>query len=180
MEEGLGKKLQELTSVSPAPTPPPGGTTVQTPPQSDNYNVDSVKECWHCAARFPTRRALLHHMKEHGGANDLPFKCYLCDASYDARRQTLEHMMAMHPKDWAVLHQKNNLGSDISGFLAEMCCAVTEIESEADKNGAGSDSRTVESDYSQRKVHCALCPKRFWSLQDLRRHMRSHTGEDWC
>ena len=33
------------------------------------------------------------------------------------------------------------------------------------------------SDFLQRKVQCSLCVKRFWSLQDLRRHMRSHTGK---
>ncbi|CAL1532376.1 unnamed protein product [Lymnaea stagnalis] len=35
----------------------------------------------------------------------------------------------------------------------------------------------LTTDYLLRKVHCSLCPKRFWSLQDLKRHMRSHTGE---
>ncbi|XP_030064684.1 LOW QUALITY PROTEIN: ras-responsive element-binding protein 1 [Microcaecilia unicolor] len=29
----------------------------------------------------------------------------------------------------------------------------------------------------KRKKMCAVCNKRFWSLQDLTRHMRSHTGE---
>ncbi|XP_043575439.1 ras-responsive element-binding protein 1 isoform X2 [Chiloscyllium plagiosum] len=29
----------------------------------------------------------------------------------------------------------------------------------------------------KRKKICAVCSKRFWSLQDLTRHMRSHTGE---
>ena len=53
MEEGLGRKLQELSSASPVPTHS----------DHDNYNVDSITECWHCAAQFATRRALLHHMK---------------------------------------------------------------------------------------------------------------------
>ncbi|CAH1269444.1 RREB1 [Branchiostoma lanceolatum] len=30
---------------------------------------------------------------------------------------------------------------------------------------------------TKRKQQCKICEKRFWSAQDLRRHMRSHTGE---
>ncbi|XP_008116157.2 ras-responsive element-binding protein 1 isoform X1 [Anolis carolinensis] len=34
-----------------------------------------------------------------------------------------------------------------------------------------------ESKADKRKKICTVCNKRFWSLQDLTRHMRSHTGE---
>ena len=32
-------------------------------------------------------------------------------------------------------------------------------------------------DYLRRKFYCSVCPKRYWSVTDLRTHMRSHTGE---
>lgn len=39
------------------------------------------------------------------------------------------------------------------------------------------DIRGKFPDYSNRKVICAFCMRRFWSAEDLRRHMRTHTGE---
>ncbi|XP_026062358.1 ras-responsive element-binding protein 1-like isoform X1 [Carassius auratus] len=42
------------------------------------------------------------------------------------------------------------------------------LEEEAETTGGKTDKR---------KKICAVCSKRFWSLQDLTRHMRSHTGE---
>uniref|UniRef100_A0A8D0GTR5 Ras-responsive element-binding protein 1 n=1 Tax=Sphenodon punctatus TaxID=8508 RepID=A0A8D0GTR5_SPHPU len=39
-------------------------------------------------------------------------------------------------------------------------------------NGAKSPTKA-----DKRKKVCSVCNKRFWSLQDLTRHMRSHTGE---
>ncbi|XP_010884148.2 ras-responsive element-binding protein 1 isoform X1 [Esox lucius] len=45
------------------------------------------------------------------------------------------------------------------------------------KNGEGEAGRGSGSKADKRKKICNVCSKRFWSLQDLTRHMRSHTGE---
>ncbi|XP_040839956.1 ras-responsive element-binding protein 1 [Ochotona curzoniae] len=37
--------------------------------------------------------------------------------------------------------------------------------------------KSAASKADKRKKVCSVCNKRFWSLQDLTRHMRSHTGE---
>lgn len=44
------------------------------------------------------------------------------------------------------------------------------------KLNANGDAKN-ESKADKRKKICTVCNKRFWSLQDLTRHMRSHTGE---
>lgn len=52
----------------------------------------------------------------------------------------------------------------------------------AEKRGDGgkrpkTDSpKSMASKADKRKKVCSICNKRFWSLQDLTRHMRSHTG----
>lgn len=42
------------------------------------------------------------------------------------------------------------------------------------KGGSGENGGAGKTD--KRKKICSMCNKRFWSLQDLTRHMRSHTG----
>jgi len=32
-------------------------------------------------------------------------------------------------------------------------------------------------DYVNRKIICLFCSRKFWSAEDLRRHVRTHTGE---
>nr|KAG5707223.1 hypothetical protein BaRGS_017907 [Batillaria attramentaria] len=157
-------------------------------PERDNYNVDKITHCWKCGEEFNSRKLLVRHLKEHN--IDLPFKCYLCDASYDSRQECLTHQEKMHSSDWSILKDKNGVDSvetyaERLDRIVERNCKTGQFLEEGDdadglglagmEDGQGADA--VASDYLQRKVYCSLCPKRFWSLQDLRRHMRSHTGE---
>jgi len=156
----------------------------QVNPERDNYNVDRITECWQCSRIFDCRKSLLRHLKEHGV--DLPFKCYLCDASFDSRLSSLQHKSTAHSSDWTLLRDKNRVGSDLEDFADFVDKVVEEALGSSGSAAAPTTVRRVrdgveldirlESDYAQRKVFCSLCPKRFWSLQDLRRHMRSHTG----
>jgi len=156
----------------------------QVNPERDNYNVDRITECWQCSRIFDCRKSLLRHLKEHGV--DLPFKCYLCDASFDSRLSSLQHKSMAHSSDWTLLRDKNRVGSDLEDFADFVDKVVEEALGSSGSAAAPTTVRRVrdgveldirlESDYAQRKVFCSLCPKRFWSLQDLRRHMRSHTG----
>ncbi|KAL4235420.1 Ras responsive element binding protein [Mactra antiquata] len=152
-------------------------------PERDNYDVDKITECWKCKEMFPSRKVLVRHLKEHN--IDLPFKCYLCDASYETRVDCLHHQADAHDSDWNILKEKNKV-NDIEQFSVHMDKVVENNCNKLDAGtvleipGSGNDDSKMEvisADYMQRKVYCSLCPKRFWSLQDLRRHMRSHTGE---
>uniref|UniRef100_A0A2K5X7H9 Ras responsive element binding protein 1 n=1 Tax=Macaca fascicularis TaxID=9541 RepID=A0A2K5X7H9_MACFA len=50
-------------------------------------------------------------------------------------------------------------------------------KSDDDKKPKTDSPKSVVSKADKRKKVCSVCNKRFWSLQDLTRHMRSHTGE---
>ncbi|XP_050396032.1 ras-responsive element-binding protein 1 isoform X2 [Patella vulgata] len=153
-------------------------------PERDNYNVDKITNCWKCSEEFVSRKLLVRHLKEHN--IDLPYKCYLCDASFDVRIECLKHKEKNHASDWSILHEKNGVknidefSSQIDNMVSKSSALDFDVETkDLSINMAIESSRAdvLTADYFQRKVYCSLCPKRFWSLQDLRRHMRSHTGE---
>lgn len=98
--------------------------------------------------------------------SDLPFKCHLCDKSFSERQDALDHIKLKHASEYDLLMSKNAL--DASATTPEDGTNHEEDESEI---------RGKFPDYSNRKVICAFCMRRFWSAEDLRRHMRTHTGE---
>ncbi|KPP62886.1 hypothetical protein Z043_118901, partial [Scleropages formosus] len=60
-----------------------------------------------------------------------------------------------------------------------------EQEGKSDEDSRATEPRSSEAGRGpaagnkadKRKKICSMCGKRFWSLQDLTRHTRSHTGE---
>lgn len=100
-------------------------------------------------------------------SSDLPFKCHLCDGSFPDRITCLEHIKNYHPQEFALLLSKGAIEPDADGQT------VSAEDDEKQQDGA----RGKYPDYANRKVICAFCVRRFWSTEDLRRHMRTHSGE---
>lgn len=53
---------------------------------------------------------------------------------------------------------------------------MAENRGDGDKRPKTDSPKSMASKADKRKKVCSVCNKRFWSLQDLTRHMRSHTG----
>ncbi|XP_022193828.2 uncharacterized protein LOC111051595 [Nilaparvata lugens] len=102
-------------------------------------------------------------------ASDLPFKCHLCDNSFGERQDALDHIRETHASEYTLLALKGALesGTADEAFHLDDCNGEESLE----------QLRGKFPDYANRKVMCAFCLRRFWSAEDLRRHMRTHTGE---
>lgn len=100
---------------------------------------------------------------------DLPFKCHLCDGSFQDRFSCLDHIKVYHSQEFALLLAKGAIEPE------EDVQAAASAEEEKEQNESG--GRGKYPDYANRKVICAFCVRRFWSTEDLRRHMRTHSGE---
>jgi hypothetical protein len=153
----------ELPQI-PFNTPPP--TTLSMPtPAAKNEDPPSPlpAPALQMQMQMPQMQQLLQSMQQLPApvmSSDLPFKCHLCDGSFTDRVGCLEHIRSVHPQDFAVLMQK------------------VQLESEEAVNGSPDDDEHDRKgkypDYANRKVICAFCLRRFWSTEDLRRHMRTH------
>lgn len=97
--------------------------------------------------------------------SELPFKCHLCDSSFGDRTACLDHMKAQHFQEFNLIMGKVNLESE------------SDVHTASPDDEEAVDTKGKYPDYTNRKVICAFCMRRFWSTEDLRRHVRTHSGE---
>lgn len=100
--------------------------------------------------------------------SELPFKCHLCDGSFSERFSCLEHIKVNHSQEFALLMSKGAIEAE---------SASDHQMASAEDDDTKPENRGKYPDYANRKVMCAFCMRRFWSTEDLRRHMRTHSGE---
>ena len=111
--------------------------------------------------------------------NENPFKCHLCDDGFPDRKEALEHLRSAHTKDfegWLARGAFDVAPIDEASLLKQQ-----QLQSPSCENG-GEDTcfdqiRGKFPDYANRKIVCLFCLRKFWSAEDLRRHVRSHTGD---
>ncbi|XP_067641284.1 ras-responsive element-binding protein 1 [Eurosta solidaginis] len=105
---------------------------------------------------------------------DLPYKCHLCESSFAERFNCLEHIKVQHIADFTLLLTKGAIVSDAEANQTQL------LEEEERRVGEEANNFALLPKlpaYTNRKVICAFCVRRFWSTEDLRRHMRTHSGE---
>ncbi|KAI8432741.1 hypothetical protein MSG28_013700 [Choristoneura fumiferana] len=150
-----------------------------SPPQNDIRTVpERPFKCHSCpTSTFSSLETLKKHMSSRHGSGesqpaspnpevediqngDLAFKCHLCEGSFGDRGGALRHLAMMHATEYEQLVSKGAL--DAASDRSE---------------SADDDEKAKFPDHANRKVVCAFCVRRFWSAEDLRRHMRTHSGE---
>lgn len=116
-----------------------------------------------------------HHIKDghndskdsnSSGLSETPFKCHICEEGFCDREEAVAHLKKSHEEAYQILMAKGAFDSESQSLQS-----FSYDEENFDQ------LRGKFPDYVNRKVVCMFCMRKFWSAEDLRRHVRTHTGE---
>ena len=110
-------------------------------------------------AEFPTRR---------DSTSDSPYKCHICDDGFTERLPAIQHIEQEHPEEFQSLTEKRAFDAPEEVVSPQTNESGEELYDQL---------RGKFPDYVNRKIICLFCSRKFWSAEDLRRHVRTHTGE---
>ena len=109
---------------------------------------------------FPTRR---------DSTSEYPFKCHICDDGFSDRASAINHLETNHSAEYQNMVEKGAFENPEPETVSPQ------------PNESGEELydslRGKFPDYVNRKIICLFCNRKFWSAEDLRRHVRTHTGE---
>ena len=105
--------------------------------------------------------------------SESPYKCHICDDGFADRSMALGHLQTGHPEEYASLAAKGAF--DLSE--EPNTTPPSSHHSESGGEELYDALRGKFPDYANRKIICLFCSRKFWSAEDLRRHVRTHTGE---
>ena len=111
-------------------------------------------------------------MRRDSTGSESPYKCHICDEGFGERQLAISHIQQSHQEEFINLQAKGAF--DEESYRSESSGHhLTESAGEE----LYDHLRGRFPDYSNRKIICLFCSRKFWSAEDLRRHVRTHTGE---
>lgn len=160
------RRTSDSTEYSPEQTNSDSAETMDDSTEKNTENGDCSEvvrfHCPCCERMFSTVQELEEHI---GTTVNTPYQCHLCSAAHIKRQDCLEHLRKQHGNENAFLGSCGLVDHDTDVAIAHG----------VGKNGPYSDQEHPMafklSNYAERKVTCAVCLRRFSSIEELKRHV---------